>query len=359
MRKCSRYLGICVFACFSSAAPLAADESYPRISGEVAFEIENDYVFEAEDSDAELNDLFATVEPSIRIEPVEHVAIVSGLVLEPVRDADDDRYFEDHGLYVEQLFLEYSDDWGRVFGGKFNPSFGVAWDLAPGIFGVDFAEDYELTEQLGGGVALGFGNARNAYLGVVEVSANIFLADRSLLSESVINGRGNLDLDEGGAGNTKGPGAFSLTLDGSDVAALPGLSYHLGLRFRAGGEDEDGDESGLVFGLVQAFEIDENQTFELIGEAAYFSDFDAGEEEAVYVTLGGAYYLGNWNVAVVGALRDTALGDSAVDTDHLAQVSAGYAFDFGLGFDLGYRYGREESNETHTLGALTSYTLEF
>ena len=357
MNKFSRYFCICMVAPLLPA--VAAEESYPKISGEIAVEVENDYVFDSDDSDAELNDLFATVEPSIRIEPVEHVAIEAGLVFEPVRDADGDRYFEDHGLYVEQLFLEYSDDWGRVYGGKFNPSFGVAWDLAPGIFGVDFAEDYELTEQLGGGVALGFGNAHSAFLGVVELSANIFLADRSLLSESAINGRGNLDLDEGGAGNTEGPGAFSLTLDGSDVAALPGLSYHIGLRFRAGGDEDEGDEAGLVVGLVQAIEIVEDQTLELIGEAAYLSEFDASEEDAVYVTLGAAYYLGKWNISLAGALRDTAINDSDVETDRLLQVSGGYAFDFGLGFDIGYRYGREEEIDNHTLGVLTSYTLEF
>jgi hypothetical protein len=32
--------------------------------------------------------------------------------------------------------------------GKLNPGFGVAWDKAPGIYGTDLAEDYEISERI-------------------------------------------------------------------------------------------------------------------------------------------------------------------------------------------------------------------
>lgn len=32
--------------------------------------------------------------------------------------------------------------------GKLNPGFGIAWDKAPGIYGTDLAEDYEISERI-------------------------------------------------------------------------------------------------------------------------------------------------------------------------------------------------------------------
>src|SRR3546814_11476190 len=82
------------------------------------------------------------------------------VVLEPVRDPDpgDDRFFfEDHGLYAEELFGEY-DAGGRfaVRAGKFGQKFGMAWDVAPGIWGTYLAEVYALADQLGPSGALRF-----------------------------------------------------------------------------------------------------------------------------------------------------------------------------------------------------------
>lgn len=43
--------------------------------------------------------------------------------------------------------------------------------------------------------------------------------------------------------------------------------------------------------------------------------------------------------------------------DNLFQVSAGYAFDFGLGVDVGWRYAEESDVESQTLGLLLTYCL--
>ena len=43
-----------------------------------------------------------------------------------------------------------------LFAGKFNPAFGLGFDLAPGIYGEDHPEDYELTERIGFGGSVTF-----------------------------------------------------------------------------------------------------------------------------------------------------------------------------------------------------------
>ena len=124
----------------------------PRLEVEIDVEIQNDWTFDSDDPDAELNDLFTTTEPAVALHLLPGLSIQSGLVLEPVKDPgpSDDRFFEDHGFFAEQLYLLYETDDFSLHGGKFNLPFGVAWDLAPGVYGTDVAEDfYEQVERIG------------------------------------------------------------------------------------------------------------------------------------------------------------------------------------------------------------------
>lgn len=70
--------------------------------------------------------------------------------LEPApRDADGrGRLFRKQTAWVDELFLTWSTRSLDVFGGKFHPRFGGAWDRGPGLFGTDFSREYELTERM-------------------------------------------------------------------------------------------------------------------------------------------------------------------------------------------------------------------
>ena len=72
-------------------------------------------------------------------------------VIEPVGDPaqSENRAFEDIGLYIEELFVEYSADSFGARAGKLNAEFGIAWDRAAGVYGTDIAEDYEISERIG------------------------------------------------------------------------------------------------------------------------------------------------------------------------------------------------------------------
>ena len=160
-----------------SAAAQDETAAYPAISGELAIEIENDWTPSADDSDAELNDLYTTTELGLSV-ALSHALSINGLfVLEPVEDPMDDRVFEDHGAYVDELYLRYDFGPAAVFGGKIHPTFGIAWDAAPGIYGVDFAEDYELAEMIGGGVEVPFAAGGTDHI----FTASVFFADTTFL----------------------------------------------------------------------------------------------------------------------------------------------------------------------------------
>jgi hypothetical protein len=130
--------------------------AFPNLRGEILIELRSD-----SDFDSTARDQYLKVEPAFSIGLSEHFSIEAGFVLEPVANPPPgrDRWFDDEGFFVETLFLRWEWDRFSLHAGKFNPAFGFAWGLAPGIYGVDFAEDYEITERIGFGGTIEFGDA--------------------------------------------------------------------------------------------------------------------------------------------------------------------------------------------------------
>ncbi|NVO58189.1 hypothetical protein HW561_20560 [Rhodobacteraceae bacterium B1Z28] len=335
---CSRSLTSLPFIVLAST--VFAQDS--RFSAEFSVEIESDFTFESDESDAELTDTFATIEGALGYQFTNQFSLQSTLVFEPVEDATNDRFFEDQGLYAEELFLEYDFGAASVAVGKFNPGFGFAWDIAPGVFGVDFAEDYEITERVGAAVTVPFSGIGGTH----ELSFYAFTTDRSFLSNSLITERGQLRLEDGGVSNTDGIESFVLSLAGS----FGDTAYTFALQNQASGEGDAADQSGAVLGLVYLLNAGSKE-IELLGEVAYFDEFDGTTDSATYATIGAAVPVGPVVLSAVLASRDFE-GASA---DTLATVSAEWPLADNLGVSLAYRYGDEEGVKSQTLGALLAY----
>ncbi|MEO0361561.1 MAG: hypothetical protein AAF322_10640, partial [Pseudomonadota bacterium] len=256
-----------------------------------------------------------------------------------------DREFGDLGLFVEELYLGAAVGDFDVTLGKFNPAFGMAFDTAPGIFGTDFAEDYELTERIGGAV----GYTIEAFGGEHALSASLFLADRTFLSDSLFDERGELDRDDGGASNTGGPESFSIAAEG-EVASL---GYNAGVRFQSGGRGAPSDEVGLVFGLTYADIRMGPGDVELLAEAVYLNNADGERADAFIGTVGAAYVLDPFTLSAVYAIRDVSGDDGS--TDHLLTATAEYEILEGLTGAVGYAYERAEREDSHTVGLLIAF----
>jgi len=333
-------------------------DAYPRLEGEISVEIQNDNTFDSDDDDNELNDLFTTTEPFLALFFSPEFSIQSGMVLEPVQDPTpgEDRYFGGHGFYAETLALVYETDDFAIFGGKINPTFGVAWDITPGVFGTDIPEDYELTERIGAGGSFTLGNDD---IGSHTFTAQTFFVDTTFLSESIGNDRGRTDQDDGGPSNTEAFESFSITLDGELPALVDGLSYHLGGEFQEEGEGDAESETGFVAALYGSFDIGEETSVEPLIEWAYFNDFGGEENDTDYLTVGSGFYHGPWNLALSYSGRFTdPEGASDVD-DHQFQVSAGYEFESGVTLDLGYKFVEEDNVDSQVIGILFAYAFDF
>lgn len=333
-------------ALLAPALAVAAEESYPRLTGEVVIEVENDFTFDSDDRTAEINDLFNTTEAAVAFELSPLTAFNATLLIEPVRDPgpNDDRVFEDHGLFVEELYLSHDFGSAAIVAGKFNPAFGFAWDAGPGLYGSDFAEDYELTERLGGAVEIPF--AAGSTTGAFAVS--VFMADRTLLSDSLGATRGDTDRADGGVSNTKAPESVIASV----YAQTGSVAWNLGARRQAKGVGDTDDEFGFVAGALTSLE---GSGVDLLGEVAYFPNFDGGAAGQFNGTFGVGAPVGPAYLSAAYSLREV----QNATTDHLLTASAEFEIAEGASIGVGYKFAEEGGVDSHTVGALFVYEFGF
>lgn len=332
---------------------------FPNVSGTFVLELQSDTTFDSDDSGAEITDTFATVETSLDFNLSEIFTVHTDLVLEPVLDPDpfEDRFFEDHGGYVETLHLIVNLGQFTLLGGKINPAFGTAWDVTPGIYGTDFAEDYELTERIGVGGSYTF-DGGDAGQHVLQTA--VFFTDTSALSNSAFTRRGQLSVADGGASNTEDFSSFAIALDGGEIASLPGFSYHVSFRHGEAGDGDVSDETGFAIGARQEIETADGTNFELNGEVAVFDNLDGGENDALYATAGLAVARDEWFGATSFTLRDLSGGPAGTNfDDKLFQATVGREVFENASLAAGYKFAEEEEVESHTIGVLFAYETDF
>ena len=354
----------------------AAAEDTPRIEGEILIEFQNDYNYESDDSDNELNDLFNTTEADFSFFATDEFYLNTLLVFEPVEDTDPEqnRYFGDQGAYVEVLTINWETDSFFALAGKFGPNFSIAYDAAPGIYGTELAEDdIELSERLGFSAGVAFGESGIPLgiegIGRQELSASVFVADTSFLSNSVFEERGQLNRDEGGPSNTRGFESFTLALDGYDFPQAEGLRYQLAVAKQGVDTvlDDDGNEIDNTadeyrFGAAAEWAIGVTEDITVTPLLEYVHFWNGGGidgEDRDYVTASTLFEYQNWNLALAYTGRFIENDEGEDIDDFQFQVSAGYTFDFGLEASIGWKIRDEDEVDTETFGALLAYSFAF
>jgi hypothetical protein len=342
----------------------------PWLKVVVPIEIQNDGNFKSDDRSKQQNDVYATIEPEVTVGILPGLSFYAHAVLETLRDprSNENRFFRSQGVYLQDLYLQYEravvNDGPnafkvRVWGGKFGPNFGTAWDKAPGVYGADLAEDYEITERLGFGAAL---ILEHGALGTHTLSASTFVLDRSVLSGSAITKRTRPVLADGGPSNTRGLKSFHVTLEGEKLPGLEGLTYHVSYIHQSvhGGPDE----RGIAFALGYEAELS-GYTIKPIVEYVHFFDADGVSGQARnYLTTGVSIERNGWEFALSHTFRHTHTPMEGTVRDNLIATSIGYTFkkalfENDLGVALGYSYRNEDSIATHTIGVLLTYELSW
>lgn len=343
----------------STPTTVLAAENTPSVSGEIAFELQNDWNYASDDRSNLNNNLSPTVEPSATFQLSPRWSVFAHAVMEPVGSAAkfENRAFEDIGLYMQDLYVEFSADRFGAKAGKLNPGFGVAWDKAAGLYGTDLAEDYEISERIGfvGDWRVGAGRYGNH-----TVSGATFFADTSIFSESALRGRGDTRERDGGVSNTESFKSFVVALNGKEIPMLGNFGYHLSFMRQAKGAGNTADEHSFAAAVFTSFDLGGGVTFDPLIEAVRQTDSGgAAGTDRLYLTLSGQFGWKGWNLAASWTERETDNPAAATNTDSHFQLSAGYAFDFGLSIDVGWKVSEDGGTETRTLGALAAYTIEF
>lgn len=343
--RTGRCLGPLAATCLFCAAPAAwADGAKPEFNANLTVEIADLVVFEAQAPEQELNDASATIEGDLSLVFPGGAGLRSTITLEPATDAEGDRFFQDFGLYAEELHLFGPIGEGEWRIGKFNLDFGLANDAAPTLFGDEIVDDYELTERIGVAVEIPLVPGQDE----PALTAAVFTADSTPLSDSVGTRRGRLHRRDGGVSNTGAPDSAMLGLAGNSG----GTAYSAGLRYQSAGRGDEADEYGGVLGLTHEVRLAGLDTV-LLGEAAYFPHFDGEREPAAFVTLGAAVALGEFALsAVLGQHWDDGSSEG-----RLATVELDYELSDTVTISAGYRFLNDEGQTSHSAGL--QLTFEF
>jgi hypothetical protein len=114
-------------------------EFSPSLSGDVVMELQTEQTVSSDDDTTEYNNTFWRTEVVPTLQLTEGLYIDGTLVLEPVADFDTDEsnFFENEGIFAEELKVNYDTGPVHLFAGKFNPGFGTAWDWGRGVWGED------------------------------------------------------------------------------------------------------------------------------------------------------------------------------------------------------------------------------
>lgn len=302
-------------------------------------------------------------------------------------------YFSNQSAWIDQLYLNWNRGPLDVFVGKIHPRFGFAWDIAPGLYGTDVAEQYELTEKIGAGAQLSISDifGVSGMIGEHNIRAEFFQADRTAVSGSLFAARWlNPNASSlagyniynwrnqrafGGADNTQGIGNFVISLAGERVPMPIGtLQYNAGYSQRRAGIDSvdagtANTEHGYVAGAVWEFPlIWRIEAAPIIEYVRLDNANGVNDQRQEYITAGFSLTRTPWTFAYVYAARrdsDQANGGDSVATQNMASVTVDVSYFANLGifkgleFTVGWRNLREGGISSNDYGAQLAWGYKF
>jgi hypothetical protein len=329
-----------------------------RLEVTVPIEVQFDGIYDSADRDAELADTSTKIEPAATFHLGRGFSIESGLTYEPINDPANDRFFSNQGLYVKELYLRYAQGPITLYGGKISPPFGVAWDLAPGIYGPDFGEDYELTERIGFGGSFDFAGPAGTQH---TFSANTFYQDHSGLSRSWFHRRAQTRESGGGASNTGDFSSFSAVLAGETPSPIAGLNYQVSFDHLAAGQGNTKDENAVAIALFGEAELAQGWSLEHMAEIAFFQNAKVADEDRSYATVGLTLRHGAWDYNAVYSVRsiNPDAAGLAITNDELFQFGLGREIYKGVALNAAYRYTEQSNVDSHTVGLQLTYEFGF
>ena len=345
---------ILLFISSSAFATEKASYYYPYVTGNVLFE----YNFSRLDSkkygnklyDDKMNLSYLQIESLLNIHLFDSFSLKTNMLFMPfanrlsgsqyyyndfygkdnyLRRKD---YFSRYDIIFEELAFEYKEEQFLIGAGKFNPTFGTAYDKSKyyPVFGTRIAEDYELREKLGFYVAM--------MLPMFTLRGNFFYNDDTFLSASLFGNRKRYEADKG-VGNEHKLNNFSITAD----FGINDYRINLGIRRLAAGNTADSAEKGYVVGFEKLIE-ETDISFGVLpfAEYAFIEDYNGTKNRDMsYFTFRFPLFYKNWNITPSYSVKLDREDGFKDYKSYLTQISIGYKFNNGLMIDISKNLGRE------------------
>ncbi|MDR3440898.1 hypothetical protein [Telmatospirillum sp.] len=307
----------------------------------------------------------------------------------PLRQPHKKHVMSDEGLYLEQLYGKAEFEGLMAYGGKFDLPVSLVADTAPGIFGGDYATDYQLREMLGAGGVLHLTPREwgSHSFGIVGFAADTSLLDAAAFTQpnfgSTDTARtGRLHQGNGGEANTGAPQSKLLTLDGDGTAlALPTLTYHLAWASLRHGVGETKNQIDLVGAVQYTGDLGAGVAIHPLLEASRIyndggSPVSSGSsipasQRADYLTTGVELTWRSWSISAVHAQRffiepKNGSGlDGRSSFEHMTTEAIGYAFDWGVSTAIAWKHDHSLAPDstlnvtTDSIGLLINYHQDF
>ena len=360
-------LALLAASCLSITSVFAADAAVPDecvgpcLVYTGSFELLAEWQHPSDSTIANSYLLLPTSENNFQFKANDSFSIMANVVSEKVINADPgaNQIFSGLGTYVDVLQAQYNFENVSIWGGKIHPAFGRAWDVTPGLHGTELAEAYNLAERIGGGASYSFDAGR--FSNTLQASA--FTVDRTLLSESIFNNRGRTSLADGGAGNAGGVSSFAVSLDSCIGAETDScydegaFGYQLAARYQKGGVGADGNELGFLGSLNKSFAMSDETTLRLLGEAAWFRNFEGSADNALVFTGSAALETGAKTYSIAYSQQRNLVAGGADTTEHLFDATAMYNLGEGASLagekwslGVGYSLASADGENVQTIG---------
>ena len=357
---------------FSTALHAQGATQYPNITGNVLFQIEADRVLSSQKTGVSPNNAFVYIEPNFGLNFNKNWSVKTDWRIQPnqvltTRDPEHPERYRtflaqnrgvtlDNGLIIEEIKLQFQNEDMRFVAGKFDPTFGTAYNKAKriGVFTSQFAEDYNLREKIGGSMT--------ALLEKSKITVNSFFNDTTGLSGSALGNRQKASTRTGIAGSTNTLASYSVSMDGKDFFGIEDWTYNLGFKslsvVRLPGRQR---EKGYVFGSEYLYHIGDTAVIPFM-EIVKISSL-SGEQgrNATYTTtaLIGKYSSWTGSISYLARTIKSHQSSEGIKKSDQLQLSVGYKFTNNITLDATRSNMKEDGNKASLLGVLVSYLYQF
>ena len=342
-----------------------ASHAKSLIEAESVFEVHSYDNFRNQQGQSYQNSHFIN-ETAITVNFTNSLKLESEIIIEEIPNDQDQlksRNFDNQGAFIEGLKLEYQKGDFAIFGGKFGPNFGKAFDWGRGIWTHTLAENYEPNEKLGGGFSYSkFGH---------DLAVSFFHSDEKFLDGSVTTNREGGTRNDGSPGNTDNFNSFNISLEGENIFNLSGLSYHLAyLNLATDPGTLKDHQKGMVLALNYQFNPNQDFALDALIEYAGINnlDGDSSKRERYKTANLITTYQDKW-LNTIGYANHVLQNKAALDVDsNLYELSFGYRFSKrfilpNLTIEAGYKHQTLDDGSNNykqdSVGLLARYILKF